>query len=173
MSADLIGYMDMIEAAHRGLVRDVLAKVAERGLLGAHHLYITFDTKADGVEMPEWLREQYPEEITIVLQHQYWGLEANADHFTVTLTFRKVPATLVVPYAALRQFADPSTRFGLQFRGGPQAAAEPETPAPPAAKAKKPKAAKPAPPKADTPPAPAPDAGGSGSVVSLDQFRKK
>ena len=121
MAGKLLDYNQLVETALRGAVRDALKRVAEFGLPGNHHFYITFRTDQPGVDIPEYLHERYPEEMTIVLQHQYWGLEAREDEFQVTLSFNKVPEKLVVPYAALTAFADPSVQFGLQFRVTPNA----------------------------------------------------
>ena len=117
MSKDLIGYDALVDSALRGAVRQALKVVSERGLLGNHHLYISFRTGHAGVEIPDFLRERYPDEMTIVLQHQYWGLEAEEDAFSVTLSFNKARCTLTVPYAAITRFADPGVKFGLQFTG--------------------------------------------------------
>jgi hypothetical protein len=90
--------------------------VMDQGLVGGHHFYINFKTHDLGVEIPDYLKERFPDEMTIVLQKQFWGLKVEDEKFEVTLTFQKLPATLVVPYAALTGFADPSVKFGLQFR---------------------------------------------------------
>jgi uncharacterized protein len=119
MAGKLLDYNQLVETALRGAVREALTRVAEFGLPGNHHFYITFRTDQAGVDIPDYLRERYPEEMTIVLQHQYWGLEAREAEFQVTLSFNKVPEKLVVPYAALTAFADPSVQFGLQFRVAP------------------------------------------------------
>jgi hypothetical protein len=105
----------MVEDALRGVVGKALSQVAKRGLPGDHHFYITFRSDDPGVQIPDHLRQRYPSEMTIVLQHQFWGLEVGEEAFSVTLTFSDVPERLTVPYAALVAFADPSVRFGLQF----------------------------------------------------------
>lgn len=132
MAGKLLDYNQLVETALRGAVREALKRVAEFGLPGNHHFYITFRTDQPGVELPDYLHERYPEEMTIVLQHQYWGLEANEDYFQVTLSFNKVPERLVIAYAAITAFADPSVQFGLQFRVAPNAESRPAmaTPAP-------------------------------------------
>jgi hypothetical protein len=117
VSKDLIGYDGLVDAALRGVVRQALKTVSERGMLGAHHLYISFRTGDPGVEIPDFLRERYPDEMTIVLQHQYWGLDAAEDTFSVVLSFNKAKCTLTIPYAALTRYADPGVKFGLQFTG--------------------------------------------------------
>jgi len=170
MAKDFIGYQALADAALRGVVRDALKRVEKQGLVGAHHFRITFKTNFAGVEIPDFLREQYPDEMMIILQHQFWGLKVKENHFEVTLSFKKVPATLSIPFAALTQFADPGVSFGLQFR---EAGAETEpvksgagatapTPLPSAPKQEQP-AAEPAPEKPAA----------QGEVVSLDSFRKK
>ena len=167
MTKDYIGYQALTDAALRGVVRGALRQVESQGLVGSHHFYLTFKTHFPGVDIPEFLTEQYPEEMTIVLQHQYWGLKVEEDRFEVTLTFKKLPATLSVPFAALTSFADPGVQFGLQFQEVPGAeGAAPQPPAPLAAE----KAEKPEPESEEESekPAPAP-----GEVVSLDAFRKK
>lgn len=121
MAEDQIRYDLLTQDALRGVVRDVLTRVAETGLPGEHHLYIAFDTQADGVSVSDRLREQYPDEMTIVLQYQFWDLEIEEDRFEVKLSFNNVPERLVVPFAAIKAFYDPSVQFGLQF-GTPDAA---------------------------------------------------
>lgn len=116
MARDVLRYDRMIEDALRSVVRDSLKKVAETGLPGNHHFYITFATGHDGVAMPKPLRAQHPEEMTIVLQHQYWDLEADEDSFSVSLSFNQARQHLHIPYAAITTFADPSVQFGLQFQ---------------------------------------------------------
>ena len=168
MAKDFIGYQGLADAALRGVVREALRKVEKQGLVGAHHFRITFKTGFPGVEIPDFLREQYPDEMMIILQHQFWGLKVKDNHFEVTLSFKKVPATLTIPFAALTQFADPGVSFGLQFRevdedgdlkplSSPAAA---PTPLNTSAKAEPPEEP---PEKPATP----------GEVVSLDAFRKK
>ncbi len=116
MSQDLMNYEKMTQLALRGVVRDAIRRVIrEDGLPGAHHFYITFLTRYPDVEIDENLAKKYPEEITIVLEHQYWDLVANTDHFEVTLKFGGVPKYLKVPYTAISRFHDPSVGFVLQF----------------------------------------------------------
>jgi uncharacterized protein len=178
MAKDFIGYQALTDAALRGVVRDALRKVEKQGLVGSHHFYLTFKTHFPGVELPSFLREQYPDEMTIILQHQFWGLKVHDDRFEVALTFRKLPATLVIPLAALTAFFDPGVQFGLQFKS-----AESETKAgpaqlvpalaPPAEAAAAPEAEEDVPPEAE-PPAPDEEKpAAQGEVVSLDAFRKK
>ena len=115
MPVDHIRYDILAQEALRGLVRDVLTDVAKNGLPGQHHFYITFDTLADGVRLSHRLRAQYPEDMTIVLQHQFWDLIVTDRHFEVGLSFSGIPERLVVPFAAIRRFFDPTVQFGLQF----------------------------------------------------------
>ncbi|WP_374632289.1 SspB family protein [Ferrovibrio sp.] len=123
MAGKLLDYNLLVENALRGAVREALKRAAEFGLPGNHHFYITFRTDQPGVDIPAFLHERYPDEMTIVLQHQFWGLEPGEDKFQVTLSFNKAPERLVIPYAALTAFADPSVQFGLQFRVQPSAEA--------------------------------------------------
>jgi uncharacterized protein len=172
MAKDYIGYQALTDAALRGVVRDALRRVEAQGLIGSHHFYLTFKTHFPGVEIPAFLREQYPDEMTIILQHQFWGLKVHDDLFEVALTFKKMPATLVIPFAALTGFLDPGVQFGLQFkaiegevrRAGPvpvaQAQAEAESVEEPPEESGEP-------PAEDVKPA------AQGEVVSLDSFRKK
>jgi hypothetical protein len=157
MTKDFIGYQGLLDAALRGVVRDALRRIEKQGLIGAHHFYLTFKTHFPGVDLPSFLKEQYPDEMTIILQHQFWGLKVKDEEFEVTLSFRKVPATLAIPFAALTAFADPGVQFGLQFRE----AGDPDDEAP------KPVVEKPVEPAAEKQPAQ------PGEVVSLDSFRKK
>ncbi len=101
--------------AMQGLIAEVLRKIADEGLPGDHHFFITFDTRDEGVEMADWLRQRYPEEMTIVIQHWFDNLVIEDDHFTITLNFGNQPEPLVIPFDALRTFVDPSVEFGLRF----------------------------------------------------------
>jgi hypothetical protein len=112
---DHIRYDLMTQQALRGVVHSVLADAAKKGLPGDHHFYISFDTQADGVRISERLRAQYPEEMTIILQHQFWDLKVTDDIFEVGLSFGGIPEKLTVPLAAINGFFDPSVQFGLQF----------------------------------------------------------
>lgn len=106
----------MVQAALRGVVRDALKQAAEHGLPGDHHFYISFNPNFPGVEIDDKLREQHGDEMTIVLQHQFGDLKVGIEQFEVTLHFNRTPHHLVIPYAALRGFFDPSVQFGLQFQ---------------------------------------------------------
>ena len=169
MAKDFIGYQALTDAALRGVVREALRRIEKSGLIGAHHFYLTFKTHADGVDIPEFLKEQYPDEMTIIIQHQYWALKVKEDYFEVTLTFKKLPAPLHIPFNALTAFFDPGVQFGLQFRSEgdlkPSAGPAPVM-APVAASDSQPEAPVQA-------PAPPPDKAQPGEVVSLDSFRKK
>lgn len=156
----LLPYERWTEEALRRVAMRALQYAAANGLPGEHHFYLTFRTDHPGVVVPPRLRAQYPQEMTIVLQHQFWDLKVDeeADMFTVGLSFGGVPATLAIPFSALTAFADPQVRFGLRFQAGmPPEAAEEEEPAAAESEA----AAAP----------PAPDA--TPQVVSLDAFRRR
>ena len=165
MPVDELRYDKMVEEALRGVVRDALTLAAEQGLPGDHHFYVTFRTHQSGVVLPDHVKARHPDEMTIVLQHQYWDLEVNHDQFSVTLSFSGKSERLVIPFDAVTGFADPSAKFGLQFQAIPgdeddgdedYGDDDGDEPAPP------PDAA-----------APKPDADGDGKVVTLDRFRKK
>jgi uncharacterized protein len=114
MSEDLIGYAKLTQDALRGVVRDAI-EVALTGLPGDHHYYVSFRTHARGVQVAHYLAAKYPEEMTIVIQHQYDGLEVRDDWFAITLTFGGVPQRIVIPFNAITRFYDPSVRFALPF----------------------------------------------------------
>lgn len=116
MGREQIRYDRMVESALRGVVRDALQQVAERGLPGNHHFFVSFRTAHPGVRVPEYLRAQYPGEMTIVLQFQFFGLEVEPERFSVTLSFNNVHERLVIPFAAITTFADPAVNFALQFQ---------------------------------------------------------
>lgn len=116
MPEDQLHYPVLIDHAMRGVVRDVLRRVQSTGLPGNHHFYISYSTLHPGVKMSEQLRMKYPKEITIVIQHQFWDFKVEDNQFHVTLSFGGTPEKLVVPFAALTAFADPSIKFGLQFK---------------------------------------------------------
>ena len=177
---DRFHYDALVDDALRSVVRRVLRQVADKGLPGSHHFYISFRSTDPGVRLPDYLRAKYPEEMTIVLQHQYWDLVINDEFFEVTVSFNKQQERIKVPFGALSAFVDPSVRFGLQFDrkdkagtaekvevGANQAPSSlpapekrPSLGAPPAAAEAKPEAdAKPEDPVS--------------KVVKLDSFRKK
>jgi hypothetical protein len=169
MAGKLLDYNQMVENALRGAVREAIKRASEFGLPGNHHFYITFRTDQPGVELPDYLHDRYPEEMTIVLQHQYWGLEPGEDAFQVTLSFNKVPERLVIAYNAITAFADPSVQFGLQFRVAPNADAPQRSGL--AAQVPVGEAAA----GGDAPDSAAEDSAEpkTGEVVALDAFRKK
>ncbi|MBK5957254.1 hypothetical protein CCR97_03395 [Rhodoplanes elegans] len=190
MPTDYIRYDILTQNALRGVVRTVLADAAAKGLPGEHHFYVSFDTRAPGVKLSPRLLAQYPTEMTIVLQHQFWDLTVTEDGFEVGLSFNGIPERLVVPLTAVKGFFDPSVQFGLEFAVQSELEGEePEDEADETA-AKAPTALRPAVQKRTPPPAPEPlpapanptaDAGdpppdkpvGGGEVVRLDRFRKK
>jgi hypothetical protein len=178
---DQIRYDLLTQKALRGVVRAVLIDAAKKGLPGDHHFYIGFDTHAPGVRLSERLRTQYPEQMTIILQHQYWDLSVSDLGFEVGLSFGGIPEKLSVPFDAINSFFDPSVQFGLQFEEASEgqdnsAAANAQDKGP----EKKPRPARaPAVPQSTTSTAAAPEpkpakpATGGGEVVRLDRFRKK
>jgi hypothetical protein len=115
MATDHIRYDVLARDALRGVLRRVLTDAAEHGLPGEHHFFITFISTADGVKLSPRLLAQYPEEMTIILQHQFWDLVVTEDRFEVGLSFGGIPERLVVPFAAIKTFLDPSVQFHLQF----------------------------------------------------------
>lgn len=198
---DHIRYDLLTQQALRGVVRSVLTETAKKKVLpGDHHFYISFDTRAEGVRLSDRLKAQYPEQMTIILQHQFWDLKVTDDGFEVGLSFGGAPEKLVVPFEAIKGFFDPSVQFGLQFEEvieGEEANAAPADnkdkpvskkklpPAPPViAPVVSPPAPLPAAPgpvaatktekptKAENPDKPDKPTGG-GEVVRLDRFRKK
>lgn len=114
MSQD-IDYGNLMHTAMRGLIKTVLTGVSETGLPGSHHFFITFDTRHEDVELADWLRERYPDEMTIVMQHWFENLEVGDDGFSITLNFGDAPEPLYIPYLAIKTFVDPSVEFGLRF----------------------------------------------------------
>lgn len=182
MPVDHIRYDLLAQAALRGVVRTVLGDAAKKGLPGEHHFKITFNTAAPGMRLSERLRQQYPESMTIILQHQFWDLLVSDDGFEVGLSFGGVPERLAVPFAAITAFYDPAVQFGFQFETVPAETAEESKPAAkttePSARpgsaqrlAAQPTKAEALPSPKSEPPAPA--AGPGGEVVRLDRFRKK
>jgi uncharacterized protein len=115
MPVDHIRYELLTQDALRGVIRVVLTDVAVKGLPGDHHFYITFDTRVEGVRLSARLKASYPEEMTIVLQHQFWDLAVGEDDFDVGLAFNGIPERLHIPFCAVKAFVDPSVQFGLQF----------------------------------------------------------
>jgi uncharacterized protein len=201
MPVDHLRYDLLTQDALRGVIRSVLTDAATKGLPGEHHFFITFDTRAEGVQISPRLKATYPQEMTIVLQHQFWDLKVTDDDFEVGLAFNGIPERLHVPLKAVKAFHDPSVQFGLQFTVEAEAGATAEPPVPavdrrkakPSTKSEaKPELAKPelakteaskpetkseskAEPKRDAADKGKKDepAGTSGEVVRLDRFRKK
>ncbi len=196
--ADQIRYDLLTQQALRGVVRSVLSDAAKKGLPGDHHFFITFDTHADGVRMSDRLRAQYPEEMTVILQHQFWDLTVTEQAFDVGLSFGGITERLGIPFDAITAFVDPSVQFGLQFEEVVEGQMQ-QAPANPPDKAKEKQPAKAkrfpsalpglapektptkapekpaaAPPALSAVPDPKPDKpSGGGEVVRLDRFRKK
>jgi len=172
MATDHIRYDVLTRDALRGVLRRVLNDAAAHGLPGEHHFFITFLSQADGVKLSPRLLAQYPEEMTIILQHQFWDLVVSEDRFEVGLSFGGIPERLVVPFSAIKSFFDPSVQFGLQFEPSEGTADVPATnlPAAPAPSA----LAVPEVEPADEPTAEEPAKPSEGAeVVRLDRFRKK
>jgi hypothetical protein len=175
MSVDYIRYDLLTQEAMRGVVRTVLKDTAARGeLTGDHHFFITFDTRSPGVKLSPRMRAQYPQDMTIVLQHQFWDLTLTDDVLEVGLSFGGIPERLAVPLAAIKSFVDPSVKFGMQFAEVPEQTEEGEHPAeapqaekteiPAIGAAAKSEAAE---ATAETPPKQ------TAEVVRFDRFRKK
>jgi hypothetical protein len=203
MAVDHIRYDLLTQEALRGVLRTVLTDAAKNGLPGDHHFFVTFDTCAEGVRLSQRMRAQYPKDMTVILQHQFWDLAVSEDSFEVGLSFGGVPERLSIPFAAVKGFYDPSVDFGLQFEQIGVAAAEAGGAKPDTAPASKkgggepanspmqltPRRTTPAVPAApapanpetaasdgqtEKPPAePADKSPGGGEVVRLDRFRKK
>jgi len=180
MADDFIRYDILIQDAMRGLVRTVLRETSVRGLSGDHHFFISFDTSNPGVTLSARMRAQYPQEMTIVLQHQFWDLKVSEESFEVGLSFNGISERLVVPFAAIRRFADPSVNFDLRFaeiaEGGQEADGKESSggdAAEPAAETDKSGLVKDESSKSEMKGSEAKDGETKGEVVSLDRFRKK
>jgi hypothetical protein len=172
MATDHIRYDVLARDALRGVLRKVLTDAASHGLPGEHHFFITFVSKAEGVKISSRLLAQYPEEMTIILQHQFWDLTVLEDRFEVGLSFGGIPERLIVPFSAIKNFLDPSVKFGLEFDTSDVAEVAIETlPGAPAPTT----LAVPAPATepAETAEEPTPPSQGGAEVVRLDRFRKK
>jgi hypothetical protein len=169
MPDQALDYGRLVERALRQVVRDALEVVATQGLPGRHHLYITFRTDHPGVSLADGVRARYPTEMTIVLQHEFWGLEVEDDRFSVLLKFGGVPQRLEIPFEALSVFADPSVEFGLQFGAAAASAVQRDAAAEPPAAAVAEQGEAVEPDEAVEPGAKT----GSAQVVTLDRFRKK
>ena len=181
MAADLIRYDLLVQDALRSVVRKVLADAARGGLIGEHHFNIAFKTHAPGVVIPASVKQRFPDEMSIILQHEFWDLVVSPDAFEVSLNFSRRPERLTVPFDAITGFTDPSVPFGFKLE--PRVAQESEAvPAPtPSAPAATKSGPKPVPPKSvesaaeKVAAAPAKSSGASAEakVVSIDAFRKK
>lgn len=173
MAEETLRYDKMVEDALRGVVREALAVTARDGLFGEHHFYITFRTHCPGVQMADHILARHPDEMTIVLQHQFWDLVVDDTSFRVSLSFSGKSETLIIPFVAITGFADPSAKFGLQFQAlDDEDEGEDEGEGDEAEMVTEPIVAEPtaAEPAADEPSAPVE---GGGNVVALDAFRKK
>ena len=156
-----IDYGNLMHDAMRALIRKVLLDVAERGLPGNHHFFITFDTSHPDAELADWLSDRYPGEMTVVMQHWYDNLEVTEEGFSVTLNFGDAPEPLYIPYDAIRTFVDPSVEFGLRFEQQEGEEEDTDTPiATPASDRGEPKLEL------------AEEASKDAEIVSLDSFRK-
>jgi hypothetical protein len=174
MATDHIRYDVLARDALRGVLRRVLTDAAAHGLPGEHHFFITFMSKAEGVKLSPRLLAQYPDEMTVILQHQFWDLEVSEDRFEVGLSFGGIPERLGVPFSAIKSFFDPSVQFGLQFEPT-EGAGETSTklPAAPAPSALAVPAAAPAAENAEPAEEEPAKPGEGAEVVRLDRFRKK
>jgi hypothetical protein len=191
MTVDYIRYDILIQDAMRSVVRTVLTDAATKGLPGEHHFFISFDTTADGVVLSPRIKAQYPKDMTIVLQHQFWDLTVTNDRFEVGLSFSGIPERLVVPFRAITAFEDRSVQFVLQFAAAEEEAAGAATDGerPPAQHDRLPTSIEPLPVAANPEPvaeaakeaaetsadkpAAKSDAPATAEVVRLDRFRKK
>lgn len=162
MTDSIIKYDEMVQAALIGVVRDILVETAKSGLPGEHHFYITFQTKHPDVKIPDYLKERYEDDMTIVLQNQFWDLFIDDEHFEISLSFNRNKEHLYVPFDALLGFFDPSVDFGLHFNSDAEAPVEmaekEDMTAAPVVEQK----------KADEP-----DEKDKDNIVTLDTFRKK
>ena len=185
MALDLIRYDILAQAALRGVVRTVLADAAKKGLPGEHHFKITFNTTAPGVRLSERMRARFPQEMTIVLQHQFWDLAVTEHAFEVGLSFGGIAEKVGVPFEAVTAFYDPAVQFGFQFETVEAAAAamrrrradrpknrRARRPSDPPGRTSRKPCRHPRPVAPAAPDAPGPDSAG-GEVVRLDRFRKK
>lgn len=167
-----IDYPALIDAAMRSVVRSAMRQVEAAGFLpGDHHFFISFMTQHPGVEISPVLRQRYPEEMTIVVQHQYWDLKIEDDKFRITLSFNNIPEKLVVPFAALIAFADPAIKFGLQFHHTGWEEDDDEVHCPATGRT-----GREGPPEAsfdEEPPSEANPPANDTKVISMDAFRKK
>jgi hypothetical protein len=169
MATDHIRYDVLVRDALRGVLRRVLAEAAEHGLPGEHHFFITFLSTVEGVKLSPRLLAQYPEEMTVILQHQFWDLVVTEDRFEVGLSFGGIPERLVIPFSAIKSFFDPSVQFGLQFEPSDAATDAPANNLPAVPAPSTLAVSQPAAENQDQPAKP----GEGAEVVRLDRFRKK
>jgi len=186
MAVDLIRYDLLVQEALRGTVRHVLSTVARDGLPGEHHFYISFRTKARGVRLSKRMRDRYPDEMTIVLQHQFWDLRVSDQSFEVGLSFQNISEMLLIPFEAVTRFADPAVGFELQFLVEEEKAEASQRSEPSGTEIQaKPELARPLPLLPEEQPMPKPSKPaehaavkaaapqGEPKVISIDTFRKK
>ncbi len=182
MGADLIRYDLLVQDALRSVVRKVLSDAAREGLRGDHHFNISFKTHAPGVVLPASIKQRYPDEMAIILQHEFWDLSVGAEHFEVSLNFSRKPERVVVPFDAITGFSDPSVPFGFKLEPRVAEPARPPAPVTAPARENAGKRAKAAPSKAEeagpklvepSKSAEKPAEGETPKVVSIDAFRKK
>ena len=176
MATDLIRYDLLVQDALRSVVRRVLSDTARMGLLGEHHFNIAFKTRAPGVVAPAAVKSRFPDEMSIILQHEFWDLVVTQDAFEVSLNFSRKPERLTVPFDAITGFSDPSVPFGFKLEPRVSEEAPRTNPAPHRPEPQSPAASTNPPAAAAKPVAPAEktaDPGGPGKVVSIDAFRKK
>lgn len=170
---DTIDYPGLIDAAMRGVVREALVHVDKFGLPGEHHFFISFLTNYPGVSISPQLKARYPEEITIVVQHQFWDLKITKEYFSIMLSFNNIPEKLTVPFDALTAFADPSIKFGLQFHGKNSGANDADEPVACPATGKNGQEKPPMAAFEEEAPSETSDAANDEKVISLEAFRKR
>ncbi|HEY7749239.1 MAG TPA: ClpXP protease specificity-enhancing factor SspB [Aestuariivirgaceae bacterium] len=168
MAQDLMRYDLLAQAALRGVVRAALLRAEQSGLPGDHHFYVSFNTRHPGVRISERLRAKYENEMTVVLQHQFWNLRVHEQDFEVELSFNDIPEKLVVPFGSIKGFFDPAAQFALQFEMTEKIEVSPDLAPVPLDASKPEPEALPAPPTSG--PTPSND---DKKIVSLDSFRKK
>lgn len=168
---DHIDYPALIDSAMRSVVRTAMRQVEQHGLPGDHHFFVSFLTNYPGVSMSDALKQRYPEEMTIVVQHQFWDMLVEDERFSITLSFSNVPEKLVIPFAALSAFADPSIKFGLQFHRSDWEEEDEEVHCPATGRT-----GREMPPEAsfdEEPPSEANPPANDSKVLSMEAFRKK
>lgn len=164
-----INYESLMQESMRSVMKDALRLVAKNGLPGDHHFYVSFKTSFPGVDIPDYLKEEYPDNITIVLQYEYWDLEVNENNFYITLCFNDVHERIAVPFGAVVSFVDPSVRFGIHFT--PAETEESELFSLEESQQQKKPKRKPRAAKKEVPLSPVIENGSN--VIALDAFRRK